>query len=513
MAEITKSDGRDVPKFVWLALAALGLVTYFAGLNMPFVGPDEARYAQVAREMWQAEDWITPTLGGFHWFEKPALLYWLQIASYHIFGVSEFSARLGPALCGIGTVVSLWWLGRNGGIVENRQRALGFGRLLALMAASTISIVVFAHGASFDIVVTVTITAALASFFVANDRAESGRARVTLPLVLFYVFVGLSLLAKGLIGVFLPGAIIGFYYVIRRRWPGRMVLFSLTWGGVIALAVAATWYLPMYLKHGWEFVDEFFIQHHFARYTSNKYQHPQPFYFFLWVLPLMLLPWTPFFFAGIWRRVRAIFQNRDTETQGKDGDRDHSRSSLFLFSLSWTLVPLVFFSFSGSKLPGYVLPAVPGTILLTALFVHDLAQRSSTWLRAALSVATAVFLALTLAALFVAPRFAQGESVKSLIEAADARGFASLKVLMVHKAPSHNAEFYAAGRLVRDTDGNQKRIWTNIELIDEIRRLGTTEALAMTTVDQAGTLLRDPRLSAETLKDNGELAILHVAMR
>ncbi len=510
---MTKSAIRNPRSaIVGIVLAALAMAAYFLGLAMPFVGPDEARYAQVAREMYERGDWITPTLGGFNWFEKPALLYWLQIAAYNVFGVSEFAARVGPALCGLGTVAGLWLLGRHARIGDSSASG-DFGRLLALMAASTISIVVFAHGASFDIVVTFTITGALASFFVWHRRDETGSPGSILPLALFYVFIGVSLLAKGLIGVLLPVAIVGSYYVFRRRWPGRTVILSLGWGSVIASGVAALWYLPMYWRHGWEFVDEFLIQHHFARYTSNKYQHPQPFYFFFWVLPLMLLPWTLFFFAAIWRRVRATFYQRDTETQRKADDRDLSRSSLFLFSLSWMLVPLAFFSFSGSKLPGYVLPAVPGAIVLTALFVRDLAERSSRWLKAAECAAGATFFALTLAALFVAPRFADGESVKSLIEAADARGFANLKVLMVHTAPSHNAEFYAAGRLVRDTHGDQKRIWTNIELIDEIGRLGTTEVLAMTTLDQAGTLLRDPRLSAETLKDNGELAILHVAMR
>jgi len=97
---------------VWCFLAALIVFTYFFGLTIPLVGPDEPRYAQVAREMFLRHDWITPTLGGFDWFEKPALLYWLQIIAYKIFGVSEFSARFGSALFGLGTILSLWILGR-----------------------------------------------------------------------------------------------------------------------------------------------------------------------------------------------------------------------------------------------------------------------------------------------------------------------------------------------------------------------------------------------------------------
>ena len=112
--EISKTDDdarRPVPNFVWIALALLAVTTYFLGLNLPLLGPDEPRYAQVAREMFERGDWVTPTLGGYPWFEKPALLYWLEIAAYYVFGVSEFAARLGSALFGLGTVASLWILG------------------------------------------------------------------------------------------------------------------------------------------------------------------------------------------------------------------------------------------------------------------------------------------------------------------------------------------------------------------------------------------------------------------
>src|SRR5688500_17177424 len=107
---MTKSNSAfRFPLSAFLFLAAV-LLTFFLGLNMPLVGPDEPRYSQVAREMFERGDWITPTLGGFNWFEKPALLYWLQIASYNVFGVSEFAARFGSALSGLGTVAALWVL-------------------------------------------------------------------------------------------------------------------------------------------------------------------------------------------------------------------------------------------------------------------------------------------------------------------------------------------------------------------------------------------------------------------
>ena len=109
-------------QFIWLLFAITIVAVYFFGLTLPLVGPDEPRYSQVAREMFERGDWVTPTLGGFDWFEKPALLYWLQIASYKLFGVNEFAARFGSALFGLGTIFALWILGRNYPQIQDKFR-------------------------------------------------------------------------------------------------------------------------------------------------------------------------------------------------------------------------------------------------------------------------------------------------------------------------------------------------------------------------------------------------------
>lgn len=353
MAEVTKTnDLRPATRnlYVWI-FAILIVAVYFFGLTIPLVGPDEPRYAQVAREMYERGDWVTPTLGGFHWFEKPALLYWLQISSYNIFGVNEFAARFGSALFGLGTVLFLWLLGRS---VESNNQIVRFSNLLAIIAASSIGIIVFARGASFDIILTFPITASLVSYWLWERKGS------TLSLVGFYFFIGIALLAKGLVGIVFPFAIVAFYHLISWKWPKASLLLSLFWGTAISVVVASAWYLPMYLTNGWKFIDEFFIQHHFQRYTSNKYFHPQPFYFFLWVLPLMTIPWLPFFLGGAWRGIKTAIKKVH---EGEDV------RSLVLFSFAWLLVPLVFFSFSGSKLPGYILPALPSCLILAALCV------------------------------------------------------------------------------------------------------------------------------------------------
>src|SRR5215204_4433758 len=145
MSEITKTEDQK-PKagYFWPVFALIVIAVYLTGLTIPLLGPDEPRYAEVAREMFERGDWVTPTLGGFNWFEKPALLYWLQIVSYSIFGVSEFAARFGSALFGLGTVAALWILGRNVTAANNEQRTTNdFANWLALIAGSTIGLIAF----------------------------------------------------------------------------------------------------------------------------------------------------------------------------------------------------------------------------------------------------------------------------------------------------------------------------------------------------------------------------------
>ena len=558
MPEITKTiTPQPVPRYVWNILTALTVFVYFFGLTLPFLGPDEARYAQVGREMFERGDWITPTLGGFNWFEKPALLYWLEIAAYKFFGINEFAARFGPALFGLGTVVSLWILG--GSLAtENTEKptypgensqpiskvsvnsvANNFANWLALIAASTLGILVFSRGASFDIIITFPLTAALVSFYIYDSHVQppaaaggsdpfpaSPRPRVPASLLLFYIFIGISLLAKGLIGIVFPFAIVGFYYVLSRRLPGRAFVFSLIWGTLLAVGIAAIWYLPIYQRHGYEFINEFFIQHHFQRFTSNKFQHPQPFYFFFWILPLMTLPWLPFFFAAIWKLIRGIFQRRDEETrreiQIESGTPrpgvpasprlPFSLSPLLLFSLSWLIVPLAFFSISGSKLPGYILPAVPAAIILTAAFVFELVRSSNKWRNGVLFIAAGTLVTMILLLISAVPRFAETDSVKSLIQTANERGYKDNRVLMMHTI-SHNAEFYAAGRLVRDESGKQRRLYTVDEILAEIAADNRRSAVVLIPLEYLTQLKHDERIKTEVLKDNGELAVVIVSAK
>lgn len=528
-------------KYFWLLFAVVVVAAYLTGLNIPLLGPDEPRYAQVAREMFERGDWVTPTLGGYHWFEKPALLYWLQITFYHILGVSEFAARFGSALFGLGTILSVWLLGK---AVEKRIPVefghSDFANWLALIAASTVGLIAFSHGASFDIILAFPVSAALVCFFIWELSHEPKLSRVrgqlghegetispspplrvssSFPLIGFYFFIGVALLAKGLVGIVFPLAIVAFYYLLSLKFPPRAFIVSLFWGTLIAVIVASVWYLPMYQKHGWAFIDEFFIQHHFQRYTSNKYLHPQPFFFFLWVLPLMTIPWLPFFIGSLWNFFPKKTKANEVGIE-KTGDQSISPSPLLLissssllklrlFALAWLLVPLVFFSFSGSKLPGYVLPALPAAIILAGEYAWRFTRVNKMRRVLVQIVAIGSLVIFLTIALFFVKDFAQHESVKTLIEKADSEGHAGERVLNLF-GMSHNSEFYAPSRLVRGPDGKQKMYFSVKDIVDEMDSKNETSGLVLVPLQHLYILQRSEFVTMTVLGDNTEFAIVAI---
>jgi len=463
-------------KRVSIFLVVIIIAFYLYGLGkLPLLGPDEPRYAQVAREMFFSGDLITPRLGGHTWFEKPALLYWMIVAAFKIFGVSEWSARLGPALCGLLTILAVWCVGR----------AVGkdFGFWSVIVTASFLGLIVFSRAASFDVVVTMTTAWSLA-FFLLHELPATRRKR--LLLAGFYAFVGLSLLAKGLVGIVIPFGVVGSYYPLRRSWPARSVWLSLIWGVPLALAVSAIWYGPVIARHGWTFIDEFFIQHHFARYVSNKYHHPQPIYFYPVIIWMLVLPWSV-------HLIGALAKVRKWEWRGGD-----SLSIICVFALAWLLLPIVFFSFSGSKLPGYILPALPGAALLVSYRLTFV--RNARWpLMIAGLVVVAVLVALNL---FAAP-FANRESVRDLLLLADQHGYANAPVI-ARRGDDRSAEFYASGRVVYGPNG-EPLTFDEIS-VDDARARGAAKFVVFIPVEYAEHLRGAPAI--EILGDNGKTAVL-----
>jgi len=462
-------------KRVYILLFAIIIAFYLYGLGkLPLLGPDEPRYAQVAREMFLTGDLITPTLGHHTWFEKPALLYWMIAGSFKVFGVNEWAARFGPALCGLLTIAAVWFVGRE----IDREEPRGFAFWSVVVSGSCLGLIVFSRATGFDVVITMTTTWALAFFLL--HELQNKRSF----LAGFYAFVGLSLLAKGLVGIVIPFGVVGLFYVLRRTWPSRSVLTSVIWGLPLAIAVSAIWYGPVIARHGWTFIDEFFVQHHFARYVSNKYHHPQPIYFYPVIILMLALPWTPYLIA-------ALAKVRSWKWRGDD-----SLSIVRVFSVAWLLLPLLFFSFSGSKLPGYVLPVIPAI----ALLVSDRLTRifNPRW---PLIIAGATVVLVVILLNFGAARYANRESVRDLLLMADARGYADATVL-ARRTDDRSAEFYAYGRILYHRNGEP--VTFDEITVDEARELG--KVVVIIPVEYVENVRGVSTI--EIIGDNGKTAVL-----
>jgi len=528
------------------------ILFYFYGLgHLPFIGPDEPRYAQVAQEMFLRRDWITPTLGGYLWFEKPALLYWMVMAGFKLFGTSEWAARSASAVSGLLTIAAVFWVGKRterSAVISDLKTYRSIGFWSAFVAGTSGGLIAFSRAVSFDILVTMTIAWALAFFFAGELEVDQKSQRRLLAG--FYFAIGVSLLAKGLVGVVIPFGVIGAYYTLRGKAPARKLLLSLVWGIPLSLAVAAIWYGPMFWKHGTLFFDEFIIKHHFERYATNKYHHPGAIYYYLQILPLLALPWTALLIDGLLKARKAFWKGSDDPV-----------SRLQTFALAWLLLPLIFFSISSSKLPGYILPVLPAAALLAGSRLAQIRSDSrSNWaitatgalgvlfaiglpayawqsgkisLRAALMLAalagTAGALALLLrqskqtAALFVgvatlaivavashsvALGLVDSESSKKLIQLADERGYGYARVFALQR-DDRSPEYYAAGRVVYGED-HEPVMYDGIGQVIYETHLRKETLLVLIPMRDLGSLRQAESVKIDEIANNGRVALVAV---
>jgi len=346
-----------------LALVAFCAFLFFAGVQIVgLIGPDEPRYAQVAREMLERHDWVTPTLWGQPWLEKPPLFYWGAMLAYKSTGeVTGWAARLPSAALSTLMVFFIY--------VWARHFRRGMQLDAALITAASVIIIVFGRGASTDMPLTAMFAIAMLSWW--GWYESQSRAW----LLAFYAFVGLGTLAKGPVAVFLAGLIVAAFSALRRDW--RPVLRTLWLPGIVLyLAVVLPWFVAVQRANP-EFFRVFILEHNLQRYTSDLYRHKQPFWYYVPVALIGLLPWTIFAVTALVDAIRD-WRFSVSEPQG--------REDLRTFLTLWFLLPIAFFSLSQSKLPGYVLPAIPAAAILLADFIlrrEEEAEKPAVWLVAA----------------------------------------------------------------------------------------------------------------------------------
>jgi 4-amino-4-deoxy-L-arabinose transferase-like glycosyltransferase len=330
-----------------LLLVAFCGFLFFYGLGaFGLVGADEPRYAQIAREMLERSDWVTPTLIGKPWLEKPALYYWEAMVAFRAFGVSDRAARL-PGACDAALLVAAIYF-------FLRRFRPGSEMDGALIAAGCAGVVGFAHAAATDMPLAACFSIALLGWYAWYES----RRRVYLAA--FYIFLALGTLAKGPVAPALAAVIIFLLAGLKRDW--RAIAPTLWIPGIVLyLVVALPWYIAVQLRNP-EFLRVFILEHNLARFSANVYHHPQPFWFYLPVFLLAMMPWALALIVAVWERIRLIWAKRKRAFSSAE-------DSWALFLLIWILVPVLFFSASQSKLPGYILPAVPAGALLVSEFI------------------------------------------------------------------------------------------------------------------------------------------------
>ena len=342
------SDQGSPVRDLGLLFAAFGLLFFqFLG-RLPLIDPDEGRYIEIPREMLERGDFVTPTLNYVKYFEKPPLHYWLNALSLTLFGENEFAARFAGTLCGLLTVLLTYYLGRK---LYGRRPAL----FAATLLGSAGGFLVQSRINFTDMTLTLFLSGAFAFFLLASRDDARSKAR---DYYLFYLCMALAVLAKGLIGLVLPGAVIFLYLAVTGRWRllREMRLFS---GGVLFLLVCAPWFVLVSLRNP-EFAHFFFIHEHFQRFLTQVHHRYQPFWFFVPVLAATLLPWSLF-----------LPQALKKGWQERKGHRET------LFLLLWAGVIFAFFSKSNSKLIPYILPVFPPLALLMGKWFAEVRGGSS----------------------------------------------------------------------------------------------------------------------------------------
>lgn len=330
-------------------IIVIGFCTFLFFYNLGafgLVGADEPRYAKIAHEMVQTHHYITPRLNGQPWLEKPILYYWRAAIAFKIFGVSDTAARLPSATFALGLVIIIYfWM---------RRFRPGAHLDAALMVAASAMMIAFGRAASMDMQLSAPFCVGMLCWW---GWHQTGRRWW---LVAFYVAIAIGTLAKGPVAPFLAGLIIFVYAVFRRDWK---IVSGTLWpiGILIFLLVATPWYIAVQLETP-SFFRFFFFEQNLQRFGTGRYHHPAPFWFFFAVFLLAVLPWTTYAVAALVDVIRDWRFRKKYQQDFGDG--------LPLYLLLWVLIPIVFFSFSQSKLPGYILPAVPPALILTADFLR-----------------------------------------------------------------------------------------------------------------------------------------------
>ncbi|QDD64503.1 glycosyltransferase family 39 protein [Herbaspirillum seropedicae] len=372
MRELYKSKA-----FVWTLLILFLLVWFWMLGARVLVPTDEGRYAEMAREMVATQDWITTRLNGIKYFEKPPLQTWMNAITFELFGLGEWQARLWTGLCGLLGIGLAAYTGK-------RVFSARVGYYAALVLASSFFWAGMGHINTLDMGLSGMMTIALCALLMAQ-RDGASREGQRNWMLLCWAGMALAVLSKGLIGIVLPGAVLVLYTLFARDWAIWKRL-HLVKGLLLFFAICTPWFVAVSLRNP-EFPQFFFIHEHFQRFTTKIHSRTGPWYYFIPILLLGIIPWLGVFFQSLWKGTR---EQRDTAGYNSlNGGRFQPKRLL----LVWAVFIFVFFSISDSKLPSYVLPIFPALALLIACYLEEADHKALAWAGSLVALPSAVALA------------------------------------------------------------------------------------------------------------------------
>ena len=325
-----------------VAIFCLVLLYFWGNGTLPVTAPVEVNYAQTAKEMLAAGDWLSPQIYGNYWYDKPIFFYWELVAAFSMFGVTDFAARFFPALFAAAGLALTYAFARR--IYDERTAfwstiILGTGVLYAVLAKlilTDMSLFLFFGGT-------------LAAFFIGYREQRRKYFYIA------YACAGLAVLTKGPIGLLLPGLIILVFLALERDLSALRRICIPT-GLLVFAAVCAPWYVYMYLTHGADFVNTFLGIHNVLRATVSEHAQWNVWYFYLGIYFIGMFPWSfalPLALYRAWR-IRPVIDVRT------------------FFLLVWAIIVPLFFQCMATKYPTYSFPAFLPTAILTArLLAHN----------------------------------------------------------------------------------------------------------------------------------------------
>ena len=337
-----------------------GLVPLLGGSVLGLVGADEPRYAQVAREMLARHDYVTPILYGKPWLEKPALYYWRAMFAFKEFGVHDWSARLPSASFAFALIL----------LIYLHMRRFRFGGQLeaALITVSCVGIVSFARGASTDMQLAAPFCIGMLGWYAWYETNKK------FWLFDLYFFVGAATLAKGPVAPAMAFCIIFLFTALRREWS---LLRRTIWlpGVVLYLAMVLPWFIAVQHRNP-QFLRVFFLQHNLERFATDRFHHTQPIWYYLPVICVALLPWTVIACSALADAIRSSLDEwRVRCAPHRYVGTPRAGDAFPEFLVLWAVFPVLFFSFSQSKLPGYILPSIPPITILTGDYLNRIRKR------------------------------------------------------------------------------------------------------------------------------------------